>query len=1462
MPAALGFIGGMFSFGATVSVLGARAVAGAWAGAGFASTILGSITVKLLTTVAFTALSQAMASEPAQGGGVTIPATLRGEENPETIILGRYATGGQAICPPYTHGKDGRYMTQIIELCSAPGATLERFMLGDKWRELTDDWVPRSDQNKEFFGKMVVGQEENLTWVKYYDGTQTVADPYLREKYGNHPDRPWTSDMVGHGICYAILTFRHDREHQAAVPRYRFEMGGIPLYDIRRDSTAGGVGPQRLADPSTWAPSHNPIVQGWNVMRGIPLPGGEVYGGDFRDLRALPQASWVNAMNRADIAVETDDGSEAAYRAGLEISLAQPPASALEELFKAASATVADQGYGWTVTVGAPELPVYAFSDDDIIVSQPQELDPFPGLEQTYNAVTGRYPEPEELWETKEAPQRTNAEWEASDAFGRRSAALSLPSVPYGNQVQRLMRAWVEEERRFRRHVINLLPDAAHLELTDVIDWSSGRNGYTAKDFGIFEIAEDPRTGIRKLSIRERDAADYDWQPGFILPSPPSPTITTSPAPVAIDGWGVAAITLQDAEGRDRRPAIRLVWDGETIGDSLIWELRLTGQTDPILDGEVRTLNRGRTVISAGILPATGYEARGRVISSRRPTIWTDWTSVVTENVGLSPEDIPASVLQDLADIEQGFVDVAAQIDALSQETTIAIQGARDTASDALINAVAAVRADVPDIVQTGITEHDVVVQGREAALAGRLEEIAAALTSETLVINGSFADAMSAWTASNAMVLAQAGSSDALVLAAPAPNVAAIGTGATGNIQQGVMTFEADPNDDKMQVRFWAASTVASRTVRVGMAWQNGAGNAVTPASTVDVTVNGANQWKSYAVKLDIPAGATSGAITITKTQSGTRVLLTKIAVEVVNIAIEARVSSLETVSATTKAALAAYIDSATTRFGNTDGAITQQGVTLSGELGALSDRLDLVRGRVATNEGKIATQGTTIVDHTQVLTSLTRTVTSTFGSVQQISDPIFDYEAEFWRGALSNNPLWQNRDKTSVFWPARDMPSDARRALRFFNSSVGGGTLQSLEFAVAPSEKYDLSYYYGRTSGGPSIRAAIIWMDNSGEVVGSGPLLNADKIHGRWHMYAHEPVAPPDGATKARINLGVYIDGGTSNANGYLTGVYVKRLAAYDQISLAKITETSTALADSDRSFTEYVGRNDSRLDDIDGPDGKIAAQASAIDRRATIASVAQSLSSIENTTNAKMGRMSANGAMRVYSTATPTDALSRIGLSVDASAGEEVSAAAVYLEAKSDGANQVIIDARRFALVQSATPDATKMVPFYVQGGNVYLANPLIAPNAISRMVNVNRQTLVDPGPGLGKWAYQYPPNAAPPGQPNPAETRNTYSDYISATISASLTYDLYFWISFSGGDSVGNIFRNDSSQPYGGFVHRTVLDSHTWYSYNSGSIVGVIPQVTGTQRVTLSVAGIHGSEWTAAINASITLMALQK
>ncbi|MDQ1847663.1 hypothetical protein Q9299_05120 [Gemmobacter fulvus] len=732
MPQAFGFVAGLVGFGAAPA-FGAAAFGGWAAGAAFGSTVVGGLVGKLLTSVAASALMSALGPKPPQGGGITISTTLRGEQNPETIILGWTATAGQAICPPYSHGKSNAYLTHVIELCSAPGATLSRLILNDDYVELGS--TPHPD-----YGLPVLGEDyEGLVWVKYYDGRQTAADPMLRAQYGNHPDRPWTADMVGAGLCYAILTFKFHKSDLTQVPRYRFELDGIPLYDLRRDSTAGGSGPQRWSDPSTWTQTRNPGVIAWNIKRGITLPGGAVWGGHI-EAADLPRAGWTSAMNICDSAVTLPGGAtEARYRCGLEVALTTEPAASLEELLKACSGAVADMGGVWDILVGAPALPVYSFSDEDVLVSKTQELDPFPSLSETYNGVSAQYPDPDSLWESKEAPPRYNEDWEAQDVFGRKVADLALPAVPFKRQVQRLMRAWIKDERRFRRHMFSLPPDAAMVGLLDTLDYSSARNGYVGKDFTVSEIVEDLRTCIQQVSIRERDPADYDWQPEFELPSTPTTPGSTLPIPETVAGFAVQPLILTDAAGQPRRVALRLSWDADLIAQGLRWQVRLAGQTAAVLRGGVPEIDEGEITLTDGILPATAYQIRARLIAARR-TAWTGWIGASTAPLRLGPADL------DWSELETDILDAVADLEAWIGDEV-------DALSDALLAETQARVSDIAAQATALAAQADALVaetQARATALAAEAQARVAAVTALANDLAGT-ADTLAAESAARA---------------------------------------------------------------------------------------------------------------------------------------------------------------------------------------------------------------------------------------------------------------------------------------------------------------------------------------------------------------------------------------------------------------------------------------------------------------------------------------------------------------------------------------------------------------------------------------------------------------------------------------------------------------------------------------------------------------------------------------
>lgn len=510
--------------GAAIVSFFTSAALAAGASAGWA-TWIGAAAARLLTSLALTVVEVLIAKASQKkniGGGIRTSATQTGGINPVAFVIGKSATSGSMVCPPMSHGKSGKtqnaYLTYVISMSDIRGMALSRLMIDG-------EYVTIGGASATVYGNDLGGKWANKAWIKYYDGSQTTADATLISKYSAYPSRPWQSDMIGRDTCYAIVTFLYTATLNKNFPAVRFETTGIPLYDPRFDTTVGGSGSQRWATPSTWVASSNPAVQCYNILRGISLADGSVWGGGVA-AADLPLAAWFAAMNACDVATALGaGGTEAAYRSGIEIKVNDQPADILDELTKACSGQLFEIGGVWKMVVGAAAMPVIVITDDDIIRSASEQFDSFPSLAQTFNGVSATYPEPTSLYESISAPVRLSSTYETEDGGRRLVADLQLPAVPFTEQVQRLMVAYQLDARRFRRHAFTLGPSAMILEPTDTISWTSAANGYTTKLFEAASVNDDLNTGLQALAVRERDPNDYTWSTGSLLPSSPAPGV-------------------------------------------------------------------------------------------------------------------------------------------------------------------------------------------------------------------------------------------------------------------------------------------------------------------------------------------------------------------------------------------------------------------------------------------------------------------------------------------------------------------------------------------------------------------------------------------------------------------------------------------------------------------------------------------------------------------------------------------------------------------------------------------------------------------------------------------------------------------------------------------------------------------------------------------------------------------------
>ena len=626
-------------------------------GSAFAATLGGAVVSFAFTAAAYIGASllinaikpkpKTATPEPTSQPGIQFDIQM-GDDLPIAFTVGQTATAG-ARKYIGTWGSDGStpnaYLTDVIQLgdLPAPGA-LGIWINGQKCTLLDDEssWGhPVEEFRKD-------GRDH--VWVKYCDGTQTEADPFLRAQFGAHPERPWKATMIGRGCPFAIVTALFNRELFTGNLDCMFELPPTPWYDIRKDDTAGGEGDHRWDAPETWEPTSNNAVIIYNIVRGVSYDGEWLYGGQNLAAFRLPADSWMAAANECDAERELEDGgTEPQFRCGMEIRGDMEPLTVIEELLKACSGRMAEVGGIFKLLIGAPGSAVYSFTDDDILITRGQTYTPFPTLDDTHNGVEGTYPEPSEMWATKDAPARYSSALELADGNRRLATGVHFAAVPFPVQVQQLMQTMIEEDRRFRIHSHHLPPDAFPLEPLDLVSWTSVRNGYLNKKFLINRIVGQ-RTSNQLVLLKEISPADYGWSTAQELPRAVGHISIVRPPAQPMAGWQAAPATLDDGDGVKRRPSIQIQFDGNQDDVRAVRvQVRLAGEPALVFDGELPygppAAGIKYVTLNAVFLPETAYEARGMFVPyTGRETLWSSWLAVTTPDVKLSLLDLQHGV--------------------------------------------------------------------------------------------------------------------------------------------------------------------------------------------------------------------------------------------------------------------------------------------------------------------------------------------------------------------------------------------------------------------------------------------------------------------------------------------------------------------------------------------------------------------------------------------------------------------------------------------------------------------------------------------------------------------------------------------------------------------------------------------------------------------------------------------------
>ena len=603
-------------------------------------------------------LKQALTKKPRE---VPVGITGRlqsGGAVPRSFVAGRAAVEGSLVYGN-TFGKvDGTpnaKIVQVIALSDLPSTGLAGLFVDGV--EVT--WDPETTPSTEGIAipEFTEDDKEHL-WVRFYDGSQTLADERLTDLFADDPDRPYTNRRKGVGITYAVVTSLINTELFSGFPRCRFVLDGSAFYDRRFDSTEDGDGDQRWNDPTTWEHTSNNVVIASNIVLGIRYAGEWLYGGQTVTLPQLPPDSLFAAANECDARIDlVGGGDEAQFEAGGEIAFDVEPAEAIEEVLKGANGKLAEIGGIYKFRVGAAGVAVFAFTDGDILSTEAQTFEPFPSLGAIINAVTGKFVSPEEGWNVKDAPPLYDSGLEDDDGGRRQAVDVTYGFVHSGTQVQRLMRSERDEQRAWRRHDLPMPPDAQVLEPLDVVSWTSPRNGYSEKSFDVVAAQDLPSLNV-VLALKETDPTAYDWDPDTdeapIVNAPP--IVIVRPPSQAIVAFSATGILIANPAGM-KRAGVRIEWDPDVEDvDGVQYEIRREDSGTVILADQTDFLEAGAIETSQNLLSLTLYEARARYRpASDRQTSWSGWLEFSTPDARISEADLNDAVAAYLDNIRRGL---------------------------------------------------------------------------------------------------------------------------------------------------------------------------------------------------------------------------------------------------------------------------------------------------------------------------------------------------------------------------------------------------------------------------------------------------------------------------------------------------------------------------------------------------------------------------------------------------------------------------------------------------------------------------------------------------------------------------------------------------------------------------------------------------------------------------------------
>lgn len=335
--------------------------------------------IGLLSTSVLGALSRrsGVAQQRIQGN-------IRGSAETHLIVFGERRVGG-LLFNGGTSGTSGQDWTVLLAHCVTHAGGCE----GVQGAYFDDRYVPLAQLGALDGSTDVSATDLNgLVNIAFYRGTDTQTADAAAVAAGIA-----TSTDVAQRVCYSRVRYRRPNDEaafQRAFPsglqtQFNVVLRGWRCYDPRLDSTNGGTGSHRVANPTTWAWTQNPALCVATYLITSRLDGG----------CGLPQTLilWSQiaaAANICDELISTPVGNIARYRCDIVLDTRDSFEANLGKLLETMAGTLTGPvGGQFQIYAGAYRNPTTTITEQWL--SGPASDRPFAPIDSLPNTLIGGY---------------------------------------------------------------------------------------------------------------------------------------------------------------------------------------------------------------------------------------------------------------------------------------------------------------------------------------------------------------------------------------------------------------------------------------------------------------------------------------------------------------------------------------------------------------------------------------------------------------------------------------------------------------------------------------------------------------------------------------------------------------------------------------------------------------------------------------------------------------------------------------------------------------------------------------------------------------------------------------------------------------------------------------------------------------------------------------------------------------